>query len=419
MNVVNSLKNSLPLAKIIGANPGMLKMSPSTLWFMGNYMSKFQIRNVGGSLILHSHLPPLNSRAYSRFVEEHLLARTSGPSHAQIGITNACPQNCEYCYNRGRQGRVMDKETIKKTASELKRMGVVWMGLTGGEPLLNKDIEEITESIAGDCAVKLFTTGCTLTHEKARALKNAGLFSVSVSLDGSVEEEHDRVRRYKGAFRQALAAIEIFKAVGGIHVGVSAVMSREMIRSGKVDEYLKFLEELEVHEAWLSEVKPSIEPFWNQELVITEEDRLRLVNLQDRYNGNGKMTVNYLGHFEGRECFGCNAGHKMVYVDAFGEVSPCVFTPMSFGNVQAGSVQDIVADMGTLFPSEDSCFINKNYKMLARYSSGRNTLTRQDGLKMLEDVKFGPLSKFNAKYYRPRSRSQRRAIGGPVTEELT
>ena len=179
---------------------------------MNGYMSKFPIRKVGGNLVLHSHLPPLNSPAYSRFVKEHLLARTAGPSHAQIGITNACPQRCEYCYNRNRQGQVMDKETIKSVAGQLKRMGVVWLGLTGGEPLLNKDIVEITESIAGDCAVKLFTTGCTLTREKARDLKNAGLFSVSVSLDSAIEAEHDRGRRYSGAFRQALKAIEIFQS---------------------------------------------------------------------------------------------------------------------------------------------------------------------------------------------------------------
>ena len=57
------------------------------------------------------------------------------------------------------------------------------------------------------------------------------------------------------------------------------------------------------------------------------------------------MTVNYLGHFEGPGNFGCNAGRKMIYVDAFGEVSPCVFTPMSFGNVRERSLREIWADM--------------------------------------------------------------------------
>ncbi len=399
MNVKNGLKNSLPLSEIIGSNLQMLRVSPSILWFLGDYISKFQIRRVGDNLILHSHLPPLNSPAYSRFVREQLLKKTSGPSHAQIGITNACPQHCEYCYNRNRQGRVMDKDTILKITRELKEMGVVWLGLTGGEPLLNKDIVEIIESVNGDCAVKLFTTGCTLTSEKAYQLKQAGLFSVSVSLDHWLEEKHDQSRRYKGAFRQALKAIDIFQSVGGIQVGVSAVLSQEMIQHDQVEDFLYFLNELGIHEAWLSEVKPSLEAFWDSKLVITEEDRLKLVKLQDSYNSRGKMTINYLGHFEGKECFGCNAGSKMVYVDAFGEVSPCVFTPISFGNVQTESLPEIFAGMKRHFPSEDCCFINKNYHLLQRYSAGRNILSKADTLKMLEEVHFSGLSEFNKLYY--------------------
>jgi MoaA/NifB/PqqE/SkfB family radical SAM enzyme len=302
----------------------MLQVNPSTLRFLSDYMSNFRIQKVGDNLILHSHLPPLNNPAYSRFVKEHLLAKTSGPSHAQIGVTNACPQRCEYCYNRNRQGKPMDKETILKTARELKQMGVVWLGLTGGEPLLNDDLVEIVDNVSGDCAVKLFTTGCTLTREKATQLRQAGLFSVSVSLDHWQEEEHDQGRRYQGAFQKALKGIKLFQEAGGIQVGVSAVLSREMIVNDRVEEFLDFLEGLGVHEAWLSEVKPSLEAYWNDNLIITEADRLKLVKLQNVYNSQGKMTVNYLGHFEGKECFGCNAGNKMVYVDAFGDVSPCV-----------------------------------------------------------------------------------------------
>jgi MoaA/NifB/PqqE/SkfB family radical SAM enzyme len=418
MNLKNTLKNSLPLAGVVASNPGMLKVKPSILWFLGDYMSKFQVRRVGGNLILHSHLPPLNSPAYSRFVTEHLLAGKAGPSHAQIAITNACPQNCEYCYNRGRQGRVMDTETIKTAAAQLKGLGVTWLGLTGGEPLLNKDIAEIAASVSRDCAVKLFTTGCTLTRQKAIDLKNAGLFSVSVSLDSSDEKEHDRGRRYKGAFNQALKAIELFRGVGGIHVGVSSVLSREMVRSNRVEGFLHFLQGLSIDEAWLSEVKPSTEAFWDERLICTEEDRLSLVRLQDRYNAGGKMTVNYLGHFEGRECFGCNCGRKMVYIDAFGEVSPCVFTPMSLGNVQTGALPAIVASMRDRFPSEDSCFINKNFRLLGKYSSGRKTLSEQDTLKLLDEVRFGGLSRFNALYYPTGSTRRAHRTGpGPVLGE--
>jgi MoaA/NifB/PqqE/SkfB family radical SAM enzyme len=219
----------------------------------------------------------------------------------------------------------MDTAIIKRAIHELKELGVFWLGLTGGEPLLNKDLLEIVESAGEDCAVKLFTTGSTLTPRLASDLKKAGLFSVSVSLDHWREEDHDRARGIPGAYLEALRAIELFKKTDGLHVGVSAVLSRDMIVRDEVEDLLSFLSGLEVHEAWLSEAKPSVQGFWKSDLVITEAERRKLVALQDRYNRDGGMTVNYLGHFEGGEHFGCNAGHKMVYVDAFGEVSPCVF----------------------------------------------------------------------------------------------
>jgi MoaA/NifB/PqqE/SkfB family radical SAM enzyme len=383
-----------PALKVLRGNPHMLKVRPALSVFFLDYMRKFRVQKVGENLILHSHLPPLNSPAYSRFIREQLIDGRDGPSHAQVGLTNDCPQRCGYCYNRVRKGRAMTTAEILAAVRELKRLGVVWLGWTGGEPLLNKDIVRLTEEAADGCAVKLFTTGSTLTPALARDLKAAGLFSVSVSLDHWTAEVHDRNRGVEGAFDTALRAVEVFRNVDGLHVGVSAVLSKDMIRQGQTEEYLAFLEGLGIHEAWLSEVKPSVQAFWSAGHVISEDERLELVRLQDRRNKRPGMTVNYLGHFEGREHFGCNAGRKMIYVDAFGEVSPCVFTPMTLGNVRDRPLAEIVRDVRQRFPSEDSCFINKNYKLFQSHSEGAARLTREHAVDMLENVTFGPLARF-------------------------
>ncbi|MGD8535356.1 MAG: radical SAM protein [Candidatus Aminicenantes bacterium] len=393
-------KNRIELVKALLSNPQTLKTKFSINWFLLQYLRKFNPRKVGPNLLLHSHLPPINSKAYTRFINEHLLAKTDGPSHAQIALTNACPQNCEYCYNKDRKGKVMDTTIIKKVIQELKETGVFWLGFTGGEPLLQKDIVEITESVGDDCAVKLFTTGCTLNRQLAQDLRDAGLFSVSVSLDHWKQEVHDKVRRYAGAFQTALKAIDIFKNLGDVDVGVSAVLSKEMIKKGEVEEFLEYLIGLDIHEAWLSECKPSVQDFWTDDQVITEQERLELVELQDRYNRERKITVNYLAHFEGKEQFGCNAGHKMVYIDPFGEVNPCVFIPMTFGNVRKESIKKIFKEMKSYFPSEDRCFINKNYKLIQKYFRGTAPLGIQESVKVVEEACFGPRSRFFQLYYK-------------------
>ena len=392
---MSSLLDNLALTKAILSNPRMIRVKPAVNLFMLQYLRKFSVRNVGGNLVIHSHLPPVNSHAYSRFIDEHLLGGINGPSHAQVGVTNACQQGCEYCYNRNKVGEPMDRETILRLVGDLKRMGVFWLGLTGGEPLLNKNLVEIVESAADDCAVKLFTTGCTLTPSRAADLKRAGLAFVSVSLDSPDEAEHDRIRRYPGAYRTALQAIDIFRSLGGVHVSVSAVLSKAMLREDRVEELLGFLAGLGIDEAWLSECKPAVQGLWNPDEVITEEERGMLLGVQDRHNRDGGMTVNYLGHFEGREHFGCNAGNKMIYVDAFGNVSPCVFAPISFGNVKERPVEDIYGEMRGCFPTENRCFINTNYALMRKYYRGSSPIPVEDTRALMQEVRFGPLARFN------------------------
>ncbi len=397
----------LPMVRVLSANPSMLLVRPRASLFMARYMHQFPARRFGDNLILHSHLPPLTSKAYSRFVAHHLMGRKPGPSHAQIGLTNACPQNCEYCYNKQRTGTRMDAPTILRTIDDLREAGVCWLGLTGGEPLLNRDIVDIAAHASPDMAVKLFTTGVGLTPDLARDLAAAGVFSVCVSLDHWEAARHNASRRYPRAFQEAIEAIRILKEVPGLHVSVSSVLSRNMIQTGQTEQLLGFLESLGVDEAWLSELKPSVEDFWSDELVISEQDRLRLVRLQDAYNQQartkGGMIVNYLGHFEGAENFGCNAGCKMVYVDAFGEVSPCVFLPFSFGNVQKKALREILADMRGQFPGESQCFINKNYRLLREAGSAALPLDREQSIAALERADFGPPSEFNRRLQAPRT----------------
>ena len=60
-----------------------------------------------------------------------------------------------------------------------------------------------------------------------------------------------------------------------------------MLIQDVIEKYLEFLEGLGIHEAWLSETKPTAAASWKKELVITEEEHTMLVQLQDRYNKQG------------------------------------------------------------------------------------------------------------------------------------
>ena len=84
---------------------------------------------------------------------------------------------------------------------------------------------------------------------------------------------------------------------------------------------------------------------------------------------------------------------------AFGEVSPCVFVPMTFGNVRERPLHEIVAEMKAHFPSENTCFINKNYKLLQKPLGKQVPVGREDSLAIMKEVKFGEYARFFRSYY--------------------
>ena len=104
----------------------------------------------------------------------------------RITITNRCNENCLYCHH---DGMVSSKEEM--TPDELytickiaKRIGVRKIRLSGGDPLIRKDIVEIVEKIASlDFKDISLTTNGVLLGKYAEDLKNAGLDRVNVSLD--------------------------------------------------------------------------------------------------------------------------------------------------------------------------------------------------------------------------------------------
>ena len=89
----------------------------------------------------------------------------------------------------------------------------------------------------------------------------------------------------------------------------------------------------------------------------------------------------------------------MVYIDAFGEMSPCVFTPMSFGNVNEKPAAMLFSEMKQNFPSENGCFINKNYRLFQKYMKIESIVSREDSFALMKEVEFGPLPRFFQLYY--------------------
>src|SRR5229473_7376485 len=119
------------------------------------------------------------------------------PTTLLAELTHRCPLHCPYCSNPlamvGAEGELTTEEW-KRVFSEARELGVLQLGLSGGEPLVRKDLEELAAHAHGlGLYTTLVTSGLGLTRSRAEKLREAGLEHVQISLQDSDVETADRI----------------------------------------------------------------------------------------------------------------------------------------------------------------------------------------------------------------------------------
>jgi cyclic pyranopterin phosphate synthase len=165
----------------------------------------------------------------------------------RITLTNRCNVNCLYCHHDG-----MVKSRDEMTADELytickiaKKLGVKKIRLSGGEPLLKKDIVEIVEKIASlDFKDISMTTNGILLEKYAQDLKDAGLDRVNVSLDTLDRKTFEFITKkdyLEDAKRGIIKAVE----VGLYPVKINMVIMKD-INQNEIDNMFEFCKEHDI-----------------------------------------------------------------------------------------------------------------------------------------------------------------------------
>lgn len=112
-------------------------------------------------------------------------------------LTYACPLQCPYCanpINYAKHDSEISTEDWKRVLTEARKMGAVQLGLSGGEPLVRKDLTEIVKHARElGYYTNLITSGYGLTEEKIIELKEAGLDHIQVSIQASSQELNDHI----------------------------------------------------------------------------------------------------------------------------------------------------------------------------------------------------------------------------------
>jgi len=226
----------------------------------------------------------------------------------RISVTDRCNLRCSYCMPREVFGagfaflerrELLSFEEITRLARSLAAMGVVKIRLTGGEPLLRRDLERLVEMLAGveGIADIALTTNGLLLASKARALSDAGLKRVTVSLDALDRQTLSRMsdapvspeRILEGIDAAANAGLHPVKVNMVVRRGLNdhrvASMAERFRHSGHV---LRFIEYMDVGSSngWrVQDVVPA------GEIIAVIEERWPLQELAPM--GEGEVASRY------------------------------------------------------------------------------------------------------------------------------
>ena len=165
----------------------------------------------------------------------------------RISVTDRCNFRCPYCMPREIFGRdfeflkredLLTFEEIARLAQLFAQIGVEKIRLTGGEPLLRRDLEALVEMLAhvkGIRDLTLTTNGSLLTLEKAKALKDAGLNRISISLDSLDDAVFRSMNDVNFPVKRVLDAIDAAAAAGLNPIKIDMVTKRGVNDQSIVD----------------------------------------------------------------------------------------------------------------------------------------------------------------------------------------
>ena len=255
-------------------------------------------------------------------------------------VTLSCVCDCQHCDLGGiiENEKQMKPEGFSKIIRNLKPLVVQ---LSGGEPLLRKDIIEIVKAIKkfGNLPyIILVTNGALLTKEKYLALKEVGTDQFSISLDFP-DERHDNFRRYPGLFKHLNTLIPELSKYGSKDIILNSCITKANFKeviplAKKAMEWGTSIS----YSAYTSLRTKNEELAFSgkEELKALRQSILRLIEFKRKTNSimnSENLLLKFLKFLERRYMPNCQAGLKFLVVMPDGTFVPCSLRREKFSNL--------------------------------------------------------------------------------------
>ena len=183
---------------------------------------------IESGVIAQGDVPPPRElvRSELRILKPLLSSYLSSPTELELCLTRRCNQRCVHCNVSAVSERKAEKlptDFWLNVLDQAEELRVLRVTLTGGEPFVRDGINDILRHLVAKPMGCIILTNATMITPEQMAIMKEGPVTLSVSIDGLNEEQHDGFRRSRGAFRTTIETLRLLRQ-SGIPFVVSAVL---------------------------------------------------------------------------------------------------------------------------------------------------------------------------------------------------
>ncbi len=267
-------------------------------------------------------------------------------------VTRKCNLKCSHCYINAAQEELngeLSTEEAKRLIDQICEVSRPLLILSGGEPLLRKDIFELIRyGTEKGLRMGLGSNGSLLDGTAAKKLKDAGVKTASISLDSCNPTRHDEFRGVTGSWEKAVRAIKALKE-NGVLVQVNTTVTQH--NYNEIDEIMALAEQLGVENFHLFFLVPTgrgvkiadISPAMYETMIKTTFAKTSKHSLNIRPSCAPQfMRIAKDMNLDMRQWIrGCIAGLYYCRVYPNGDITPCPYLPIKLGNIREKSFSEI------------------------------------------------------------------------------
>jgi len=286
--------------------------------------------------------------------------RLKRPNTCQFELTFGCQLHCRHCYtdcynNKRYQQKELDTKKVKLLLDKLSASGVLWLFLTGGDPLSRNDFLEIySHANNKGFLISVFTNGFSMTSEIIRYFMKKPPFVIEITLNAVTEKLYEKMSHVKGSFAKTMNGLQLIIGAG-LQLRIKTDVTRDNLQEiDKIKRYVEalgitFTPNIDIHARLNGDLTPCsyrIMPF--EALKIQGKAILgRPCNSEIAF-GESKTSL-----------FRCAAGGRDgIYIDPFGNLTPCNLLRKPSFSLLDTEINDVLRNLSLLISRSE--FITKS-----------------------------------------------------------